>query len=159
MTRLLLIILLLVPAGLSAQDAVARADNRTPEEAEMLYKQIGAGLFCICGCRENLLTCSMNVCSSKNLQRDYLRALCRDPELGVTEIKEAMAARFGANVLQVPPRSSLYPMLGLGVLLLVGAFGFGFWALTRGRDPRAETYEGIDTETLARIERDMKELE
>jgi len=132
---------------------------RTPDESEMLYQQIGSQLFCVCGCRENLLTCSMNVCSSKNLQRDYLRALCRDASLDVPEIKESMAARFGANVLQVPPRSSLYPLLGVSVLLLVGAFGFGFWAVTRGRATADHPAVPADAEMDERIRRELEDLE
>jgi hypothetical protein len=154
MSRLLLILLLLIPAGLAGQ-----AQQRTPEEAQMLYSQVGSQLFCICGCRENLLTCSMNVCSSKVEQRNFLRVLCRDASLDVTEIKDQMAVRFGPNVLQVPPRSTLYPLLGFGLLLIAGAFAFGFWGLTRGRDPKGDPTGGSDPQLDERIERELKELE
>jgi cytochrome c-type biogenesis protein CcmH/NrfF len=158
MTRLLLILLLLLPAGLAAQTA-ERSNQRTPEEAHMLYTQVGSQLFCICGCRENLLTCSMNVCNSKVQQRRWLRELSRNAALDAAEIKEAMAEQFGPNVLQVPPRSSLYPILAIGLLLIVTAFAFGFWALTRGRDPMGDPTGGTDPAIDARIERELKELE
>jgi cytochrome c-type biogenesis protein CcmH/NrfF len=141
--------------------AAAPLSARTPQEADRLYHEVGAQLFCICGCRENLLTCSMNVCSSKELERDYLRALSRDPLLDSAGIKDRMVERFGAKVLQVPPDSHIYPIIGVAVLLLAGAFGFGFWTITRRGSPAAVTggppapRDDLDD----RIERELKELE
>jgi hypothetical protein len=105
---------------------------RTPEQSEMLYHDIGSQLFCVCGgCREGLLVCSMNNCSAKVVQRDFLHELVKDDSLDSAAIKAAMAKRFGPGVLQVPEQSSLYPILGIAGLLLAAAFGFGFWAVSR----------------------------
>lgn len=147
----LLLLLLLLAAPLSA---------RSPAEADRLYHDVGSQLFCICGgCREGLLVCSMNVCEAKELEREYLAQLCQDPALDAGAIKAKMAERFGDKVLQVPPESNLYPVLLAATLLLAGAFGFGFWVLTRkaaspGPEPQPDT--GVAD---SRIENALKELE
>lgn len=146
----LLLLLLLFAAPLSARSAV---------EVDRLYHDVGSQLFCVCGgCREGLLVCSMNVCQAKELERDYLRELCQDPALDAGAIKAKMAERFGEKVLQVPPDSSLYPVLIVAVLLLAGAFGFGFWAVTRRRPATTEQQPDPDVAD-SRIENELKELE
>lgn len=146
-----LLLVLLCAAPLSA---------RSPEEADMLYHDVGDQMFCICGgCRDALLECSMNNCSSKVMQREFLRELCADEKLDAAGIKAGMVKRFGPRVLQVPEESSLFPILGVAVLLLSAAFGFGFWAVTRkGAAPQTAPETPTD-EMDSRIERDIKELE
>lgn len=149
------------PVILAVVLLAAPLSARSPEEADRLYHEIGAQLFCICGCRENLLTCSMNVCSSKVLERDLLRSLTADPNLNSAAIKDRMVERFGPQVLQVPPDSHIYPIVAVAVLLLAGAFGFGFWSITRrstGIPPSEGTAAGRDA-LDDRIERELKELE
>jgi cytochrome c-type biogenesis protein CcmH/NrfF len=151
MKTLLLILVLLSPA-LSAQD-------RTPDDAERLYKQVGSQLFCICGCRENLLVCSHNVCGAKTQEREFLHELSKDAKLDEAAIKQQMVDRFGKEVLQVPEKSALYPILAVAGVLLLAAFGAGFWAVTRrGEKPAAEAAT-IDPEVEARIARELKELD
>ncbi|MCC7508162.1 MAG: hypothetical protein IT464_02155 [Planctomycetes bacterium] len=146
-----LLLLLLFAAPLSA---------RSPEEAEMLYHDVGDQMFCICGgCRDALLECSMNNCSAKVMQREFLRELCADEKLDAAGIKAGMVKRFGPKVLQVPEESSLFPILGVAVLLLSAAFGFGFWALTRKGVAQQSAPDTPTDEMDSRIELDLKELE
>ena len=153
MRSLAIILVFVCAAPLFAQD-------RTPAEAERLYQEVGNQLFCICGCRENLLTCSHNVCSAKDEERKFLRKLASDPKLDESGIKQAMVERFGPGVLQVPEQSSLYPLLAIAGAVLIAAFGAGFWVVTRktgdgGDAPKQE----IDPELEARIAKELKELD
>jgi len=146
------LLLLLSAPALAAQD-------RTPDEAKKLYQQVGSQLFCICGCRENLLVCSHNVCSQKEQEREFLRELSRDPRLDEAAIKQQMVTRFGKGVLQVPEQSSLYPLLlGVGVAL-TAAFCAGFWFVTRRGRPQEEAKPEVDPELEARIAAELKELD
>jgi cytochrome c-type biogenesis protein CcmH/NrfF len=150
--KLLLAALFLFAPVLAAQD-------RTPDEAEKLYQQVGSQLFCICGCRENLLTCSHNVCGAKTQEREFLRELAGDPKLDELAIKQKMVERFGKGVLQVPEESNLYPLLIVAGVALVAAFGAGLWYVTRRTpavDPAAPT---VDPELEARIAAELKELD
>lgn len=140
--------------------------ERSPEEADHLYHEVGEQLFCICGCREGLLVCSHNVCSSKEQERAYLRELCSRAELGPSEIKSEMVKRFGNGVLQVPEESSLYPLLIALTALLVGAFGVGFWVVSHKgaadepEGPDEDSATGSDDSGMeARIEDELKELD
>lgn len=136
------------------------AQDRTPAEAERLYQQVGDQLFCICGCRENLLTCSHNICSAKDEERKFLRELTANPKLDESGIKQEMVKRFGPGVLQVPEQSSLYPLLAIAGSVLIAAFGAGFYVVTRKGDKPAEPAKNeIDPELEARIADELKELE
>lgn len=143
---------LLLAAPLLAQD-------RTPAEADRLYQEIGNQLFCICGCRENLLTCSHNICSAKEEERKFLRQLTSNPKLDESGIKQEMVKRFGPGVLQVPEQSSLYPLLAIAAVVLIAAFGAGFWVVTRRGETPVEPKQEIDPELEARIANELKELE
>jgi cytochrome c-type biogenesis protein CcmH/NrfF len=138
---------------------ILAAQDRTPDEAERLYKQVGSQLFCICGCRENLLVCSHNVCGAKTQEREFLHELAKDPKLDEASIKQQMVERFGAGVVQVPEQSNLYPILLIAGLALVGAFGAGFWAVTRRGVKAAAVTGTIDPEVEARIAKELKELD
>jgi cytochrome c-type biogenesis protein CcmH/NrfF len=148
----LFVLLALVAPTLLAQD-------RTPDDAEKLYKQVGSQLFCMCGCRENLLVCSHNVCSAKTQEREFLRELSKDAKLDEAAIKQQMVDRFGKEVLQVPEQSTLYPILAVAGVVLLAAFGFGFWTITRRGDKPAAEAATIDPEVEARIARELKELD
>ncbi|MCB9932210.1 MAG: cytochrome c-type biogenesis protein CcmH [Planctomycetes bacterium] len=149
---MLLLLALFAPA--------AAAQERTPDEAERLYQQVGDQLFCICGCREALLSCSHNVCSAKDEERKFLRELAGNSKLDAGEIRQAMVERFGKGVLQVPEQSNLYPVLIAAGLGLAAAFGAGFWVLTRhGSKPEAAPEPAADPDFEARIARELKELE
>ena len=138
---------------------IAAAQDRTPDQAEKLYQQVGSQLFCTCGCRENMLTCSHNVCSSKTQQREFLAELTKDGKLDEAGVKQQMVGRFGKEVLQVPEQSNLYPILAVAGVVLIAAFGAGFWAVTRrGEKPAAEAAT-IDPEVEARIAKELKELD
>lgn len=150
---LLMLVFALFASGLSAQD-------RTPDQAELLYQQVGDQLFCICGCREPLLSCSHNVCGAKDEERKFLRELVGDSKLDAAAIKQQMVERFGKGVMQVPEESNLYPILIGAGLLLLGAFGVAFRVLTRrGPAPEAAPQPAEDSEFEARIARELKELE
>lgn len=143
---------------------VLAAQERTPAEAEQMYLEVGAQLRCVCGgCRDELLECSHTNCSHKLTQRAYLRELCQDAALDPAAIRQSMAARFGEKVLQVPPESHLYVVLGIALLVLGGAFGGMFWYVAgkrRAAEPAAPEDEVADRgETELRIERDMRELQ
>jgi cytochrome c-type biogenesis protein CcmH/NrfF len=150
---LLMLVFALFASGLSAQE-------RTPDQAELLYQQVGDQLFCICGCREPLLSCSHNVCSSKDEERKFLRELVGNPKLDAAAIKQQMVVRFGKGVQQVPEESNLYPILIGSGLLLLAAFGVAFRVLTRrGPAPEAAPQPSADAEFEDRIARELKELE
>lgn len=140
-------------------------ERRPPDEAERLYREVGGQLFCICGCREGLLGCTMNNCDAKQAERAYLHELSEDPSLDAVGIKSAMVERFGEKVLQVPTDSNLYTILGIAGVLLVAGFGFGFRAVTRRRaDAQPEQDEKpsggpVDPEMESRINRELKELD
>ncbi|MBZ0135154.1 MAG: cytochrome c-type biogenesis protein CcmH [Planctomycetes bacterium] len=146
-----LALLFLAPA-LNAQD-------RTPAEADRLYQQVGEQLFCICGCRENLLTCSHNVCSAKEEERKFLRELAGNGKFDESAIKQEMVNRFGPGVLQVPEQSSLYPLLAIAGAVLIAAFGAGFWVVTRKGERAEAPGREIDPELEARIADELKELD
>lgn len=150
----LLILLLLFAAPLAAQ-------TRAPDDAERLYQEVGEQLFCICGCRENLLTCSHNVCSSKDAERAFLRELVRDPKLSAGQVKQEMVKRFGPEVLQVPENSSLYPVLLISLAVLATAFGFGYWTITRKRTSADEPapLPANDSTLDSRIANELKEMD
>lgn len=134
--------------------------ERSPEQADQLYHEVGEQLFCICGCREGLLVCSHNVCTAKEQEREYLRELTSRSELGPGEIKGEMVKRFGAGVLQAPEESSLYPLLVIVTALLVGAFGVGFWVVSHKETGKAADPDATDDPELeARIEDELKELD
>lgn len=151
-TALVALVLVFASPTLGAQD-------RTPAEAERLYQQVGNQLFCICGCRENLLTCSHNVCSAKDEERKFLRELAKDPKLDEAGIKQEMVKRFGPGVLQVPEQSSLYPLLAIAGVLLITAFGTGFYVVTRRGSSTDTAKREIDPELEARIANELKELD
>jgi cytochrome c-type biogenesis protein CcmH/NrfF len=136
-------------------------EARSPEEADRVYHEVGEQLFCICGCREGLLVCSHNVCSAKEQEREYLRELSGRAELDNSAIKAEMVKRFGKGVLQVPEESSLYPILVVVTVLLVGAFGVGFWVVSHkeGDDEDEQPDAPDDPELEARIEKELKELD
>lgn len=136
------------------------AADRTPADAEQMYESIGDQLFCICGCREKLLSCSHNVCSAKDEERKYLRELAQNPKFDEAGIKDAMVTRFGKGVLQVPEDSNLYPILFAIGGFLIMAFGTGFWVVTRHGKPEAPLEaDSSDPEMDARIEEELKELD
>lgn len=152
-TAVLLLALVSFAPALSAQE-------RTPDQAELLYQQVGDQLFCICGCREPLLSCSHNVCSSKEEERKFLRELVGNPKLDAAAIRQQMMERFGKGVLQVPEESNLYPILIASGLLLLAAFGVAFRVLTRrGPAPEAAPQPAVDSDFEDRIARELKELE
>jgi cytochrome c-type biogenesis protein CcmH/NrfF len=135
---------------------------RTAEQADLMYHQIGAQMFCVCGtCREGMLVCSMNNCRAKELQQAYLHELCADEKYEAPAIKAAMVERFGNGVLQVPEDSHIYPILAIAVVLLAGAFGAGFWAISRrGHEPNQPVAGGSAPDEMEqRIQRELKELE
>lgn len=150
----LLILLLLFAAPAAAQ-------TRAPDEAERMYREVGDQFMCICGCREKLLACSHNVCSSKDAERAFLRELVQDPKLSAGQIKQQMVTRFGPKVLQVPEESNLYPVLIVSVLLLAGAFGFGYWTITRKKTSADEPapLPANDSTLDSRIANELKELD
>lgn len=146
------------------------AQSRTPDEADRLYHEVGDQLFCICGCREKLLSCSHNVCSAKQAERTFLRELSQNPQVDAPAIKQQMAARFGQKVLQVPPESALYPVLGVSLVALVAAFGGMFWYVAghkRAQSEAAQAESGASSrrtggpkdELEQRIDREMQGLE
>ncbi|MCB9894926.1 MAG: cytochrome c-type biogenesis protein CcmH [Planctomycetes bacterium] len=152
--------LLFVLFAVCAPVGWAQSTDRSPAEAERLYHEVGDQLFCICGCRENLLTCSHNTCSAKDEERAYLRELTQNPKFDAAAIKQGMADRFGNEVLQVQQASSLYPILAFSGIVLVAAFGAGFWVITRREETKAEQPEvTIDPEMEARIANELKELD
>ncbi|MCA8915597.1 MAG: cytochrome c-type biogenesis protein CcmH [Planctomycetes bacterium] len=156
MMRMLAILLLM----LAAQGIAAQAQDRSPVEADRLYHEVGDQLFCICGCRENLLTCSHNTCSAKDEERAYLRELSQNSKFDAAAIKQGMAQRFGNEVLQVQQASSLYPILAFSGIVLVAAFATGFWVITRREAPSEEPPEvTVDPEMEARIANELKELD
>jgi cytochrome c-type biogenesis protein CcmH/NrfF len=135
---------------------------RTAEQTDLMYHQIGSQMFCVCGsCREGMLVCSMNNCQAKELQRAYLQELCANEKNDATAIKAAMVERFGNGVLQVPEDSHIYPILAIAVVLLAGAFGAGFWAISRRGHEDAQPLAGgsVPDEMEQRIQRELKELE
>jgi cytochrome c-type biogenesis protein CcmH/NrfF len=141
--------------------APLHAQGRTPADAERLYREVGDQLFCTCGCREKLLSCSHNVCAAKDAQRAYLRELSQKPEHDAATMKQEMVRRFGPKVLQVPEDSSVFVVLGVSLAALLAVFGGMFWyVLGRGRRVAPESAaaapapDGLDE----RIERDMQEL-
>jgi cytochrome c-type biogenesis protein CcmH/NrfF len=135
------------------------AQDRTPDDAERLYQQVGSQLFCICGCRENLLVCSHNVCGAKTQEREFLAELVKDPKQDEVSVKQQMVERFGKGVLQVPEQSTLYPILVVAGLALVAAFGTGLWFVTRRGTPHELPAATVDPELEARIAAELKELE
>lgn len=141
------------------------AQTRTPAEVEQMYQDLGGQMSCVCGgCRDKLLVCSHNNCSAKNIQWDYLRELCQNPVNDAVAIKQAMVARFGEKVLQIPEDSNLFLVLVLAVGMLAGAFGVMFWYVAaRGGQPGAEvatnsTGRAVKDDLELRIERDLQEL-
>lgn len=158
----LLILLLLFAAPLATP---LSAQTRAPDDAERMYQEVGEQLFCICGCRENLLTCSHNVCSSKDAERAFLRELVRDPKLSAGQVKQEMVKRFGPEVLQVPENSSLYPVLLISLAVLATAFGFGYWTITRKRTSAEESADETaplpanDSTLDSRIANELKEMD
>lgn len=157
---MLLMIALFAAAPLHAQ-------TRTPAEADKLYHEVGDQLFCICGCREKLLTCSHNVCAQKTAERQYLRELSQISTHDGAAIKQEMVKRFGPQVLQVPDESSIFTVLAIALAALVAAFGGMFWYLAGRRKARSEADTVILTASPKgekdaleeRIDRDMQELD
>lgn len=158
-TALALVLLALIAAaGLRAEG------GRGPEEADRLYHEVGDQLFCICGCREKLLTCSHNICESKTAERRYLRELAQDARNDAAAIKQAMVKRFGPQVLQVPEDSAIYTVLAIALAALATAFGGMFWYVAGRRRAQAEQAPAPapvpgNVELEQRIERDLQELE
>lgn len=165
MRWLALTALLLVAPTLWASETAVK--ERSPEEVERLYQEIGDQLFCICGCRDKLLECSHNVCGPKDDERKFLRELCKDPELDSSAIKQGMVKRFGEKVLIVPQDSPIYWVLILVGLGVVGSFSAGFWVVTRHSNRDNETSDDDDAPTPTdentdfdqRIADDLKDLE
>lgn len=152
MTRTgLLVLLLALAAPLAAQ-------WRSPEDAQRLYDDVGRQLFCTCGCRENLLSCSHNVCEAKDAERAFLRKLAADPKLDANAMRDAMVKRFGEGVLQAPRETGLYGVVGAAVVLLGAAFGVALWRL-RGKEKAAPAAPAPADELAGRIERELKEME
>lgn len=143
------------------------AQERTPAEAEKLYREVGEQLNCICGdCRDRLLECSHNTCKVKEAMRSYLRELTQDGRNDTAAIRQQMAARFGERALQVPAESNIYAVLAIGLAALTGAFGCMFWYVARRKGVSEDSPKSLDeatdvqrTETEVRIERDMQELQ
>jgi len=141
------------------------AQTRTPAEAERLYHEVGEQLFCTCGCREKLLSCSHNVCGPKTDQRNYLRELSQMPQHDAEAIKQQMVTRFGPKVLQVPQEDSLFTVVAVGMLALVAGFGGMFWYIVGRNRAKAESDAAAPPQPAAkdameeRIERDMQDLE
>ncbi|MCA8910834.1 MAG: hypothetical protein KDB82_03965, partial [Planctomycetes bacterium] len=81
------VLLAVLLAGFACFAPSLSAKDRTPDEAERMYEKVGDQLFCICGCREKLLSCSHNVCSAKDQERDYLRELSQNPKLDEAGMK------------------------------------------------------------------------
>ena len=136
------------------------AQWRSPAEAQRLYDEVGRQLFCTCDCRENLLSCSHNVCEAKDAERAFLRKLAADPRLDADGIRAAMVKRFGEGVLQAPRETGLYAVVGVAVALLLAAFGVAFWRL-RSRDavPAVPAPVATGDELDRRLERELKEME
>jgi cytochrome c-type biogenesis protein CcmH/NrfF len=155
-----------VAISLAAPLAAQAPGGRSPQEAERLYHEVGGQFFCLCGgCRDKLLECSHNVCASKNTQRAYLRRLTEDPNLDAAGIKREMVTRFGERVLVVPQSSSLYPVLIVVAVLLIGAFGLGMRnVVRRGRsEPKSsgadESSPAREAELEERIRRDLEDMD
>ncbi|MBX3474260.1 MAG: cytochrome c-type biogenesis protein CcmH [Planctomycetes bacterium] len=149
----------LMPATLAAGGGA-----RTPEAADRIYHEVGDQLFCICGCREKLLTCSHNVCAQKTAQRQYLRELSQNDVYDASAMKQEMVKRFGPKVLQVPEDSNIYAVLAIGLGALATAFGGMFWYIVGRNRAQAEAATAapaaaVPDELEQRIERDMQELE
>lgn len=167
-----LLALLVLFSGIAAPALAAQV--RTPDQSEALYHEVGDQLFCICGCREKLLSCSHNVCASKTEERNFLRELTQQPQMDSVAIKSEMVKRFGPKVLQVPQESNLYPVLAVAGLALVTAFGGMFWYVAGRRRARQEEAPQATPEAASsapanadaandrlteRIERDVQELD
>lgn len=156
--RVVLLLILLLPCALQAGGV-----PRTPEAADRIYHEVGDQLFCTCGCREKLLSCSHNVCAAKDAQREYLRELSQNTIYDSATMKQAMVKRFGPKVLQVPEESGLYTVLAVALAALVAAFGGMFWYVVgkgraraeAGTAPVAQEKDALEE----RIERDMRDLE
>ncbi len=164
--KTLLPLLLFALAGLAP---ALPAQARTPDQADALYHEVGDQLFCICGCREKLLSCSHNVCASKTEERNFLRELAQQPQMDSVAIKAEMVKRFGPKVLQVPNDSSLYPVLAVAGLALMTAFGGMFWYVAGRRKAQQENTpapapaqpdsDAPKDRLTERIEREMQELD
>ena len=157
---IVLLAVLLIGFGCFAPSLSAK--DRTPDDAERMYEKVGDQLFCICGCREKLLSCSHNVCSAKDQEREYLHELSQNPKLDETGMKAEMVKRFGKGVLQVPEDSSLYPLLFVIGGVLVLAFGAGFWVVTRhDKTEQGDTSTAAENseEFEARIARELEDLD
>lgn len=154
----LIALVLFLPAALAAGGG-----PRTPAEADRFYHEVGDQLFCTCGCREKLLSCSHNVCAAKDAQREYLRELSQNSIYDAAAMKQEMVKRFGPKVLQVPEESGLYTVLAVALAALVAGFGGMFWYVVGKGKARAEAGTApVATEKDAleeRIERDMRDLE
>ncbi|KAA0212753.1 hypothetical protein EDM80_09040 [bacterium] len=144
--------------------AAAPARERDVSEADHLYHELGNSMFCLCGCRERLLSCSMVNCSFKETAQRYLREQCRDADLTPDQVRAKMIERFGPGIVQVQSDSLLYPVLfatGFGIL---GLFALGLWFVSaRGKAAAGEAREaggqGGLPELEARITRELDEME
>lgn len=137
-----------------------RAVDRAPADADRMFQEVGAQMFCVCGgCREGLLDCTMTNCSAKQVQQDFLAELCRDGDKDAPAIRAGMIERFGDKVVQVREGTKVFAVAAIGVVLLVAAFGAGLWFVTRRGVAEELAPATIDPELEARIAAELKELE
>ena len=162
MVRPLLILLAAIAICAPSVQAAAERAERTLADSERLYLQIGRQLFCTCGCRDNLLDCSHNVCTPKAQERAFLKELCRNPKFDEGEIKQEMVTRFGPEVLQAPASSLLYPLLGAAAMLMLAGFGTMLHHMVRrptGLDEGTSVGEAEPDELDQRIAEELKEMD
>ncbi len=142
----------------------APARERDLAQADHLYHELGNSMFCLCGCRERLLSCSMVNCSFKETAQRYLREQCRDADLTPDQVRAKMIERFGPGIVQVQSDSLLYPVLFAAGFGILGLFALGLWLVSaRGKAAAGEAREvgGGQTppELEARISRELDEME
>ncbi len=142
----------------------APARERDLAQADHLYHELGNSMFCLCGCRERLLSCSRVNCSFKEPAQRYLREQCRDADLTPDQVRAKMIERFGPGIVQVQSDSLLYPVLFAAGFGILGLFALGLWLVSaRGKAAAGEAREvgggQAPPELEARISRELDEME
>ena len=122
-------------------------------------RHLGDQLACLCGCGSSVTSCNMLQCHFSDPARQKLLSMV-NAGASDSEIFASFVRDYGQRVLLKPP-SDGFNLLGwlMPFIAIAAGLAFVWWVIQRFRKPLAVAVLEPDPAMLARVEKDLENLD
>jgi cytochrome c-type biogenesis protein CcmH len=122
-------------------------------------RRLGDQLVCLCGCGSSVTSCNMLHCEFSDPARQKLLRMV-NAGASDSEILASFVREYGQRILLKPP-SEGFNLLGwlMPFIAIAAGLTFVWWVIQRFRKPLPVTALEPDPAMLARVEKDLENLD